>query len=71
MLSLVSLQGEPALLEGVLLGEPVSWCPQPLHCAPPGCCSPPRCCSPIPNASLPLPRDPRVPGACPAPRERR
>lgn len=22
----VLLQGEPALLEGVLLGEPVSWC---------------------------------------------
>lgn len=50
----MSLQGEPALLEGVLLGEPVSCCPQFLPCAPPfGVLQPPRCCCPIPNAFFP------------------
>lgn len=39
----MSLQGEPALLEGVLLGEPVSCCPRFLPCAPPfwGAAAPP------------------------------
>lgn len=60
----MSLQGEPALLEGVLLGEPVSCCPRALPCAPPlGCCSsPPGAAVPSLMPFSPSPGIQRCPG---------